>query len=320
MNISFENIEVDDDLLVIHKYMEVFQKYRNDGIIDLDKHLKNQLDFQIYRLEDAVPIVRGIVPPSRQTSYWITLVKKGSGEKSIGLFTFPIEDNSLFIIPKKVIHSSKYLPTECSGYGLIFNIEFFLDKVFPAEHVINRKVFKSSTRPYLHLNESQMRVFSGIFEWILKENASNEEDKKIIIALKILEMLIYSDRLFTKAELISKKILYHPLVEQFNELVEIYFKQERGVKFYADALAVHPNHINFLLKKHCDLNAKESINKRVILEAKFLLSNPRLSIKNIALGIGFSDANNFSAFFRKCAGVSALAYRNSILKSIKNEI
>jgi AraC-like DNA-binding protein len=317
MNISFENIEVDDDLLVIHKYMEVFQKYRDDGIIDLDKHLKNQLSFQIYRLEDAVPIVRGTVPPSRQTAYWITLVKKGSGEKSIGLFTFPIEDNSLFIVPKNVIHSSRYLSTDCDGYVLTFNAEFFLDKAFPAEYIINRKVFKSSTRPYLHLNESQMQVFSGILEWIFKENASDEEEKKVIIALKILEMLIYSDRLFTKAELISKKIIYHPLIEQFNELVEINFKQEHSVKFYADALAVHPNHINFLLKKHCDLNAKESINKRIILEAKYLLSNPRLSIKNIALGLGFPDANNFSTFFHKRAGASALAYRNSILKSNK---
>lgn len=319
MNITLENIEVADDLLVIHKYMEVFQKYRDDGIIDLDKYLKNQLNFQIYRLEDAVPIIYGIVPPSRQSAYWITLVKKGSGEKSIGLFTFPIEDNSLFIIPKKVIHSSRYLPTECAGYILTFNIEFFLDKAFPVEYIINRKVFKNSTRPYLHLNESQMHVFSGILEWILKENASDEEDKKVIIALKILEMLIYCDRLFTKAELVSKRILYHPLIEQFNELVEINFKQERSVKFYADALAVHPNHINFLLKKHCDLNAKESINKRVILEAKYLLSNPRLSIKNIALALGFSDANNFSTFFHKCAGVSALAYRNTIAESIKNE-
>ncbi|WP_426667389.1 helix-turn-helix domain-containing protein [Mucilaginibacter sp. McL0603] len=315
MNISLEHIEVEEDLLVIHKYMEVFQKYRDDGIIDLDKHLKNQLDFQIYRLEDAVPIVRGIVPSSRQTAYWITLVKKGSGEKSIGLFTFPIEDNSLFIIPKRVIHSSKYLPTDCAGYILTFNVDFFLDKAFPAEHVINRKVFKSSTRPYLHLNESQMRIFSKIFEWILKENASDEEEKKMIIALKILEMLIYSDRLFTKAELISKGIVYHPLIEQFHELVEINFKQEHSVKFYADALAVHPNHINFLLKKHCELNAKESINKRIILEAKYLLSNPRLTIKNIALDLGFSDANNFSTFFHKSAGVSAFAYRNSIIKS-----
>jgi len=317
MEMNFENIEVDDDLSVIHKYMEVFQKYRNDGIIDLDKHLGNQLNFQIYRLEDAVPIIGGIIPPSRQTAYWITLVKKGSGEKSIGLFTFPIEDNLLFIIPGNVIHSSKYLSMDCSGYVLTFNVEFFLDEEFPAEYIINRKVFKCSKRPYLHLDESQMQVFSGIFEWILKESASDEEEKKIIIALKILEMLIYSDRLFTKAELISKEILYHPLIEQFNQLVEINFKHERSVKFYADALAVHPNHINYLLKKHCDLNAKESINKRVILEAKYLLSNPRLSIKNIALYLGFSDANNFSTFFHKCAHASPLAYRNSILKSIK---
>ena len=66
MSIISENIGVDEDLLVIHKYREVFQKYRDEGIIDLDKHFKHQLNFQIYRLEDAVPIVWGIVPPSRQ--------------------------------------------------------------------------------------------------------------------------------------------------------------------------------------------------------------------------------------------------------------
>src|SRR5437899_118312 len=72
----------DDDMLVIRRYQHIYNKYKNDGIIDLDKRLKHKFDFQIYRLGDAVLEVNGEVPPTRQTPYWIVLVKKGIGEKS----------------------------------------------------------------------------------------------------------------------------------------------------------------------------------------------------------------------------------------------
>jgi len=131
------------------------------------------------------------------------------------------------------------------------------------------------------------------------------------IAIKVLELLIQCDRLFTDTEPTGAPLFYHSVIEQFTELVERHFNKERSVQFYANTLRVHPNHLNFLLKKHNGSNAKESIDKRIILESKYLLNNSSMIIKEVAYELGVEDPNNFSTFFQKHAGNSPVAYRNA---------
>src|SRR5258708_36073594 len=97
-----------DDLTIIREYKEAFRKYTKDGIIDLDNRLKYKFNFQIHRLEEVVKELKGKVPPNRQSQYFITLIKRGSGQKRIGNFNFPIQNNTLMVIPKRVMHSSSY--------------------------------------------------------------------------------------------------------------------------------------------------------------------------------------------------------------------
>ncbi len=300
------------DSEILEKYKEVFQRFMKDGIIDLDKRLKHKFNFQIYRLETVIQKINGVVPPNRQSSYYITLFKKGSAEKSVGLYNFPIVNNTLLVIPQRVIHSTVYRSLKSSGYVLNFNIDFFLNNAFPRKHVIDKKVFKSSLRPYLSVSAAQRKKLEPIFESILSENASAHSDKNQMIALKILELLILCDRFFTDAEAMGKENIYHPAIEKFNELLEENFTKERSVQFYADALNVHPGHLNFLMKNNNGLNVKRAIDNRILLEAKFLLTTSSYSIKEIAHRLGFPDVNYFSSFFRKMDQMSPRQYRAEV--------
>jgi AraC family transcriptional activator of pobA len=280
-----------------------------NGIIDLDMRSKQEAGFEIYRLEGVFPGVSSIVLQSRQTLYWITLVTRGSGEKSIRLYDFPIKDNKLFTVPRRIIHPGKDDSVTCSGYLLSFNLDFFKNSAFPIRHVVDRKIFKYTARPYLYLNEDQLSSLSGIFEFIYREHVYEKVKNTELIAIKVLELLIRFDRLFINAELIGSEILEHSTIEQFKELLEMNYRTERRVKFYAQLLKIHPNHLNFLMKKHSGMNAKESIVNRVIQEAKFLLVNSKHPVKDIASKTGFDDANNFSTFFQRYAGCSPGIFR-----------
>jgi len=311
---NFSNFSVSsplDDMTLLNKYKTVYSNYSDDGIIDLDKRLKHKFDFQIYRLEDVLPALGGVLPPTRQTPYWMALVKKGVGEKSIGLFSFPIKDYTLFIVPKRVMHSSRYFSQDCTGFVMSFNIDFFMNKAFPKQHIVNRKVLKSSVKPFLYLHGGQRSLVEDIFESIVTEHLADGSEKGEMIAIKVLELLILCDRLFSEANQTGNDILYHPIIEKFTELVENSYDQQRSVRYYADILNVHPNHLNYLLKKHSGLNAKVSINNRIILESKCLLSSSELIIKEIAHRVGFDDPNNFSTFFQKNTGHSPAIYRSS---------
>jgi AraC-like DNA-binding protein len=309
MTKTLKSDSIDDDDLVLIKYRDIYHKYLNDKIIDVDKRMKHQFSFQLYTLENAVPRVNGVVPPSRQTPYWIALFKKGDGEKTIGLHTFPVKNNTLFIVPKRVIHSSTYFSTDCEGYVLLFNIDFFLNNAFPKHLIADRKVFKNSIRPYLYLDDAQMEKLLGLFTSIDNEQSANELEKNEMIAIKILEILINCDRLFTEAEQVGDTAYYHPIIEKFNELLDTNFTREKTVGFYAKALHLHPNSLNFLVKKHTGVTAKQSINNRLLTEGKYLLTHTDDTIKEIANQLGFEEAHNFSTFFRKYTSLSPLAYK-----------
>ncbi len=130
-----------------------------------------------------------------------------------------------------------------------------------------------------------------------------------MIALKILELLIQCDRCFTDAEALGKAVVYNPLIESFNNLIEESFTRHRSVGFYAARLNVHPNHLNFLVKKYNNSSAKQMIDQKIIQEAKYLLSSSPLTIKEIAHRLGFENSGYFSLFFRRGVGHSPVEYR-----------
>jgi AraC-like DNA-binding protein len=301
------------DKELIEKYREIIRLYAKDGIIDIDKRLRHKFNFLIRRLEDIIGELGGIVPPSRQSQYCITFIRKGTGQKSIGQFIFPLEKNLLFVIPKRVIHSTKYKTLTCSGYMLMFNIDFFLNNAFPKKHILNKQIFKNSIRPFLTLSDSQTKAVETLFEYILSEHSSRHMNKSEMIAVKILELLIRCDRFFSDAQAVGNEIIYNPLIEEFNNLVDKYFTAQRSVGFYADRLHVHPNHLNFMVKKYNGLSAKQMIDNKIIQEAKYLLSASAHNIKELSHQLGFENSAYFSSFFRRGAGCSPVEYRDSVV-------
>ncbi|GGB02434.1 AraC family transcriptional regulator [Puia dinghuensis] len=300
------------DAEIIDRYKEVFQRFAKDGVIDMDKRLKHKFSYQIHRLEDIIPKLNGVVPPYRQSMYYITLFRKGAARKSVGLFNFEIKNNTLLLIPQRVIHSTLYDSLHASGYLLNFNIEFFLNNAFPKKLISEKKVFKSSLKPYLYLSASKRKQLETIFEYIFHENSEAAQGKNQMIAIKILELLILCDRLFTEAESVGGESIYHPTIEKFNQLIEENFSKERAVEFYADKLNIHPGHLNYLMKKHNGLNAKKTIDNRLVMEAQSLLVTTAWSIKEIADKLGFSDANYFSSFFTRMTKMTPTAYRAKV--------
>ena len=87
--------------------------------------------------------------------------------------------------------------------------------------IINKKVFKNSLRPYLYLNDWQANRRSEIFECILSDHRNIDPQMQQMIAIKILQLLIHCDCLYSEAALIAEDKSFNPQMEKFLELVEI---------------------------------------------------------------------------------------------------
>ena len=101
--------------------------------------------------------------------------------------------------------------------------------------------------------------------------------------------------------------------DAFNELIQAHFSTEKSVQFYANALHIHPNYLNFLMRKYTGLTAKQMIADHIFLEAKGYLDSPSLTVKEISYKLGFTAPSSFSTFFKKMSNMSPSKYRQKML-------
>jgi AraC family transcriptional activator of pobA len=299
-----------DDKLILSEFKETFRRNVKENVLDLDKKFSHKFNFQVHRFEDVLRDTNRSIPPNRWSYYRIGLLKKGSGDFITGIHKFKAAKNTLIVIPSRVITSNKNWTQDTEGYVLLFNIDFFLQNKFPHKYIESKKIFNSSVKPYIHLTNRQAEEIADIFETILKENQVNNNYKDELIALKTLELIILSERLFDEEQHLEINMPSIQIIRKFIDLLEANFLHERSVKFYADQLAMHPNYLNSLIKKHTGLTAKESIQNRVLLETKYLLHSTNLSIKEISNQVGFNDPNYFTSFFTRFENMSPGNYRS----------
>jgi AraC-like DNA-binding protein len=294
------------DAELIGRCKTAYIRYSKGSVIDLDKGPGVKSRYQIHRLETLVREFNGFIPPNRRSEFIISFLKKGSGKRTIGCSDFPLKKNTISIVPSRSIMSSSYDSLDVSGYVLMFNIDLFLQNGFPYHLILNKKVLKSSGKPFLVLNNEQAKKIEQLFENILEEHKSHLPRWHEMLVNKILELLILCDRYFSADQ---EEAVYSRILERFTREIERHFTANRSVAFYAYLLNVHPNFLNNQVKKVTGLTAKQTIDNRIILEAKYLLYSTSMNIKEIAYELGFEDPNYFISFFKKAEQTSPARFR-----------
>jgi len=302
-----------EDNLILSEIKKAIRKFANADMVDLDDHFNHKFECQVFRFEDVLRNTSRNIPPNKWSYYRIGLIKKGSGNFLTGIHKFQARKNTLIVIPARIITSSRNWSLDMEGYFLLFNMDFFLQNNFPYQYLESKKVLSSSIQPFVHLTDGQAKEVEDIFEIMLKEQESNDSYKDELIALKVIELLILSERLFEEELHLETNLPTIDIIKRFIDLLEVNFAQERSVGFYAAELNVHPNHLNALIKKHTGFTAKESIQNRLLLETKYLLHSTNLSIKEISHQVGFNDPNYFAVFFRRLENMSPGNYRSSFI-------
>ncbi len=83
----------------------------------------------------------------------------------------------------------------------------------------------------------------------------------------------------------------------------------RSVQFYAAKLNISPKYFNTICKQVAGKTASTLINEELVTQARAMLKDPELSIKQIAAKLGFSNQSHFGTFMRRETGVSPQALR-----------
>ena len=96
---------------------------------------------------------------------------------------------------------------------------------------------------------------------------------------------------------------------QFIRLVELNFRKERRVGWYAEQLCITPKYLSETVKNVSNRTPNEWIDSYVSLELRVLLKSTTKSIKEISDDMTFPNQSFLGKFFREHVGVSPSAYR-----------
>ena len=98
-------------------------------------------------------------------------------------------------------------------------------------------------------------------------------------------------------------------VQRFRTLVEAQYRQQPALATLAASLGITPTQLNRVCHQVLGHSALGVLHARLVLESQRDLAYSTLSIKQIALGLGFGDAGYFTRFFQRHTGHTPTGWR-----------
>jgi AraC family transcriptional activator of pobA len=103
---------------------------------------------------------------------------------------------------------------------------------------------------------------------------------------------------------------------RYRALVDASFRTQPSLASLAQQLGITPTQLNRVCRQLTGRSALALLHARVLLEAQRDLAYTTLSIKQIALGLGFGDAGYFTRFFQRLSGRTPTQWRGEASQRI----
>ena len=269
--------------------------------------------FNVFKMEDYIGKPTKSVPYSRKDYYKISLI--------IGNNIYHYADKSIEIKSAGISFANPMIPYKIErigesqrGYFCVFT-EAFLNQI---PNIKEYPIFKPGSFPIYNLDEEQIEEFRLIFEQMSAE-INVDYAFKYDFLRALVQQVIHKAMRLAPNDNIQKHThsANNRITSLFVELLERQFPIEnttqilqlKSPKQYADALNVHVNHLNKVLKETMGKTTGDIIASRINQEAKVLLKQTTWNVSEIAYSLGFEEIAHFSNFFKKKNKISPLVFR-----------
>jgi len=295
------------------------------SLYDLYRHLNLPVDliqtlegFTILNLKDIGFEVPYQSPSFRPDYFSFLFIKDGIGKYTIDEHSFQVTPHSIYFT-----NPSNYRTFSWEKIEEIYLITF--DETFLKKY-IDKDVFQDF--PFLLTETIQPKIVTddfyqsveSIYLQIHQEYISQSSSKYKIIG-HLLAVLLYKIKEYFWLD-------YNPIyegnrssqiVKSFKQLLEKHYRDlSTGkaeiafrVQDYASAQNLNPNYLSNVIKTKTGKPIATWIADKTIVEAKSLLQNSTISIKEITYKLGFSETAHFSNFFKKHTQTSPIQYRKT---------
>lgn len=265
---------------------------------DLEIHLKNNRDF--------------FHKPHRHNFFLCVLFTQGSGIHEIDFETYAVKPGCVFFLRPGQTHFWQF-NTSPQGYIFFHTQEFF------ELHFTNTKLdqfpfyYSFKNLPIVNITLDQILAVKSQFREINQEYYSDLPLKRQKLASLLNTVYIDLSRhyieLEPKKEVVSMS--YISTLRALEKLIDLYYKEQKSAKFYAEALNISSKHLNRILRTTLNKTTTQIISERVMLEAKRLMVHSYNTLAEISEILGYEDYAHFSKVFKKNNGITPKSFKRN---------
>lgn len=169
------------------------------------------------------------------------------------------------------------------------------------------------THKYYHykvqeMTERAMDTGLTMYHLIKEELEQPDYERKKDVIQRYCEIWILKNFSFSEVDEIPE--IHKPanrkeqIFRDFLTLLEQYYTQERSISFYADRMCLTSKYLSTIVKEVSGKHGMQWIDEYVVLEAKALLRDGSMSVKQISDKLNFPSQSMFGRFFKKMTGYS----------------
>lgn len=277
---------------------EIFKDFSTGGLLKVG----NEVLLESYR------------KPKQAELYIFVRTTSSKAEITVDGIPYIISEHSLLALtPIQFIHF-------VDGKDLVvyqFNREFYCIKDHDQEVSCAGLLFFGNAHfPLIDLGENEQQKFNTLHDVFVDELSTEDTIQAEMLRLLMARFMIMSTRLLKAKEGFGNpnSDVKIDLLRAFNVLVEVHFKEEHSVSFYASKLFKSPKTLSNTFAKF-KTTPLQIIHERIVLEAKRLLIYTDKTAKEIAYEIGFEDASHLSRLFKKITNLSPSQFKKRLEKT-----
>lgn len=243
--------------------------------------------------------------PFRSYFYGIGLVYEGERSLRIGIEDYQLKAKDLLVIGPSIIRHWLDNHWDLKHTALFFTSDIFQTPM-NAAFLNESRVFRAGIQHVISLSDTDFGFFDNIFQ-----NINNHQKYPKIVAPLIMAVIEKIEILYIDNQLDSKKFSRkQQLAKAFCSLINTHYLESKDVSFYADKLNITPKYLSEVIKEQTGKSPKNLIEQLLMQEAKSLLKQTEMNIKEISYWLGFDDPSYFTKAFKTSEQMTPFEYRN----------
>ncbi|UTR08948.1 helix-turn-helix domain-containing protein [Evansella sp. LMS18] len=183
-----------------------------------------------------------------------------------------------------------------------------IEKPYPSPNLIRTKLTSilAQIRRYMHL----FNLTEGTIETQYEATYETILNRPVLYSI-VQELYIFIQHVFEEALLKEKQSIYDTVEHAVFYLERNYWNSELRLEDAANSVKRNPSYLSHLFKEKTGLSFRKKLLNIRLQEARRLLLETPLTIKEITVLCGFREASYFSRCFHQQFGASPSAYRLS---------